>query len=645
MDFFGRQAEAVRNTRRFLLWFAVALLAMVTLIYLLVAWALLAFGARDRFDSGLWQPDVLLAVAATTGTIVFVASTYKVRQLRAGGAFVATMLGGRPVDPATDDLRERTLINVVEEMAIASGNPVPQVFVLDREAGMNAFAAGWGPSDAAVAVTRGLLERLDRDELQGVVAHEFSHIAHGDMRLNIRLMGMLFGILVIATIGRIVVETTGRGRIRGRGGKDGGAAALVLLGVGLIVIGWLGVLCARIIKAAVSRQREFLADAAAVQYTRNPRGLGLALARIAGLGSRLQSAHAEEASHMLFANGVASWFGSVLATHPPIDERIERVLPGFRSELTAQQDRPAAANAAAQSRVIGPAGVTAPAVAGLLPAAIVQSIGEPSAIQVTHAKALLARVPLEIHAACRGTALAQPLCCALLLDAEPQARRTQLALLERRAEPHFVHETARLSAELQPLPVELRQVILDLAVPALRGLATEQRQALRSHLRALALADGRLTPLELVLLKTLERHLPLPDEAAARRRLPATPLLALAGDTALVLSVLAHFGHPHDQAAAERAFQEGCQALDPIGDKLRLAPAGACDPAALDAALTRLDAASPLARRQILLACARAVGHDGVVQADEGVLLRAIAESWGCPLPPVWPPRGAPAVA
>ncbi|MFY9341503.1 MAG: M48 family metallopeptidase, partial [Planctomycetota bacterium] len=326
MDFFGHQEQARSASKRLVFLFVLALAGIVTCVYVA---AQLLLVATDNGRGGFFDPAVFAVVAIGTLAVVGIAMLFKTAQLKSGGGKVAELLGGRAIEPGTHDPKERMLRNLVEEMAIASGVPVPDVFVLDDEAGLNAFAAGWSSADAAVAVTRGCLETLDRDELQGVIAHEFSHVFHGDMRLNIRLMGVLFGIVCLATIGRILVRTLGRGG----GNKKGGAAAIAMFGLCLMLIGWIGVLFARLIQAAVSRQREFLADASAVQYTRNPRGIGMALAKIGGLSAQLQSPHTEEASHMLFADGVRRFIGGALATHPPLEQRIERVLPGFRRHL------------------------------------------------------------------------------------------------------------------------------------------------------------------------------------------------------------------------------------------------------------------------------------------------------------------------
>jgi Zn-dependent protease with chaperone function len=332
LDFFQAQDQARRNTWKLLLLFLVAAASIILAVYLLLFGVL----ASDAIETGhgfpdLWDPQLFGVTALGVGLLIGSGSLYKTIALSlGGGGAVAKSLGGRLVSRETQDPLEQRLLNVVDEMAIASGLPVPQVFVLDEESGINAFAAGNKPSEAVVAVTRGGLERLPRDELQGVVAHEFSHIFNGDMRINIRLTGLLHGILMLAMVGRTMLDaasSTGHSR---SDKKDDGGATIVLLGLGfgLLLIGYIGVFFGQLIQAAVSRQREFLADASAVQYTRNPLGLAGALKRIVAASSRMRHPNSEAASHMFFGEGI-SHFSRMLATHPPIDERIHRLDPTY----------------------------------------------------------------------------------------------------------------------------------------------------------------------------------------------------------------------------------------------------------------------------------------------------------------------------
>ena len=341
MNFFEHQAAARKASTRLVLLFALAVIGIVCAVDVAV---LIAIGARDESTPGETLAMLILA-SAVTAAIIGLGSMYRIASLRGGGETVAQQMGGVPVPDQTRDPQLRRLRNVVEEIAIASGVPVPKLYVLEHEAGINAFAAGYAPSDAVVAVTRGALDRLNRDELQGVIAHEFSHILNGDMRLNIRLMGVLFGILMMAIIGRKILE---HGRF---GGRDKGAGAVLVAALVAMGIGYLGLFFGRMIKAGVSRSREMLADASAVQFTRQATGLSGALKKIGGIGEGAKLEHAgdaEEVSHMLFGDGVG--LSGLFATHPGGPERVKDAKPA--ADAMAAQPADVALRAARHSQYV-----------------------------------------------------------------------------------------------------------------------------------------------------------------------------------------------------------------------------------------------------------------------------------------------------
>ena len=309
MDFFASQDVARRKTSLLLLYFSLAVFFIIVAIYLAFTFLFIyQQGGTGQFDPNrFWNPDLFVGVVIGTVIVVGCGSLYKISVLRSGGARVAEMLGGRLIPAGSKDFLQKRLLNIVEEMAIASGVPVPPVYLLESEKGINAFAAGFTKDDAVIGITRGALETLDRNELQGVVAHEFSHILNGDMWLDLKLVGFLHGILLIALIGRSIL----RGSSRSRNSKNSGGA--VLFGLVLLILGYLGVLFGRLIKSSVSRQREYLADASAVQFTRNPGGLAGALKKIGGLasGSLIEHNKAEEISHMFFSNGLEGGWSSL----------------------------------------------------------------------------------------------------------------------------------------------------------------------------------------------------------------------------------------------------------------------------------------------------------------------------------------------
>ena len=438
MNFFEHQERARRQSRWLLVVFTLAVAAIVVAVNGIVLLAVLST-SWDPAAEGLTFNEMLrvhwplmAGTAVACIALIFVASLFRTLSLKAGGGQVARQLGGTQVDPSTRDPMRRRLYNVVEEIALASGVPVPEVYVLDREAGINAFAAGFTASDAAIAVTRGALEKLNRSELQGVIAHEFSHILNGDMRINIRLMGTLFGILMLALIGRRVLL---HARWAGGSSRDRGGAIVVLIAIGLTVVGYIGLFFGRWIKAALSRQREYLADASAVQFTRDPDSIGGALKKIAvySKGSHLD-ADSEEISHMLFGDGRRML---LFSTHPPINERIARVDPGFRPEqldTLAESIRKERARERRREREEAERRQAAgQAARGAFDAGnIIDQIGNPDWERLLMAAAVAASLPNSVREAARSTEWAPEVLFYTLLDSDSETRERQLLIIAQR---------------------------------------------------------------------------------------------------------------------------------------------------------------------------------------------------------------------
>jgi Zn-dependent protease with chaperone function len=650
MDFFTHQDLARRNTRRLVVLFVLAVAAIVVAVHLAVAAFLLTTEAGELVAAGgPWSPEVLLPVTAGTLLVIGAGSLYKTWQLSDGGPAVGRLLGGRPLDPNTSELEDRRVLNVVEEMAIAAGTPVPEVYLLDDERSINAFAAGRTPGDAVVGITRGTARLLSRDELQGVVAHEFSHILNGDMRLNLRLMGVIHGILVISMIGYFILRSGG-GRSSSRRKKGGGA--VLLLGLALYVIGWIGVFFGRLIKAAVSRQREFLADAAAVQFTRNPGGIGGALKKIGGYGggSRIGHRRAEEASHLFFSDALKKGFLGLTATHPPLDERIRRLDPafdgtfpevGWRDEGGAPPHAAAAAFAGTAPGRVGAELASAPAPPGAVGGSgdrrtsglaheVTASVGTLDPEHIAWASGFLAELPQDLREAAREPAAARGLTFALLVDADPEVRGRQLEALGETAEPAVVLETRRLLPRVQSMGREARLPLLELALPALRRMSPEQYRGYRETVRSLADADGRVSLFEYALHRMLLRHLDPRYGKPRRRTVQYYSLRGLGAEASCLLSLLARAGHPEEEAA--EAVAAGARELD--GAEVELLPPDACGLEDLDRALERMALAAPRLKERVVRAAVAAVVHDRKVTAAEGELLRAVADGLDCPIPP-----------
>ena len=490
MDFFQHQESARRKTGLLVFYFIVAVVLIVLLVYGIVVGAIVLSGSRGTPGGAsvrsVWDPGLFGGVALLTLALIGGGSAYRIASLASGGHNVAEMMGGRPLAPQTTDPDERKIKNVVEEMAIASGTPVPPVYLLEKEDGINAFAAGWGPGDAVIGVTRGCIRNLTRDELQGVIAHEFSHILNGDMRLNIRLIGVLYGILLISITGWIIFRSTaGAGRLDDRrDGERRGANPWPFVGLALYILGYVGVLFGNLIKAAVSRQREYLADASAVQFTRNPDGIVGALKKIGALaeGSRIAAPEAQEASHLFFGDGIGHFLG-FLATHPPLVDRIRRLDPSFDGDfskvrlITTEPAEPAARSGAVLAPQVRPGrGVFA-----FNPAQVVDRVGTVEPQQLAYASALLTSLPDSLKSLAYDIFGAEAIVLALLVDHQNEAvRAAQLDRLARHVEPALRREVENILPLVHRLTPELRLPLVSIAVPAFPGCrATSSKRSWR----------------------------------------------------------------------------------------------------------------------------------------------------------------------
>ena len=554
--------------------------------------------------------------------------------MSAGGSVVAQSVGGTRVTADTSDPLRRRLLNVVEEMAIASGVPVPAVYVLEREAGINAFAAGHNPSNAAIAVTRGALTTLNRAELQGVIAHEFSHVLNGDMRLSTRLMGWLFGLMVIALIGRFVLRHAPRG---GGGRKGGGAIAIIMLAaLAVMILGYIGLFFGRLIQAAVSRRRESLADASAVQFTRDPTGLRGALVKIGALsvGSQFQDTDAEEVAHLLFASGVARAF----ATHPPLEERIREIDPSFRAgEFEAMRIRMNQERALATEEARRPEPDAARRLEGMLkgaivlaPTAVAQMVANPGTAQVQRAQQLRVSLPDEIAAAARDAESARTLFLGLALDATDDARGRQLAFIEQHMGHGQMLAIENLLPAIDSLAPMQRMPALLRAFPALHQLGRRERQELLKCLNELLIREGRVSIYAYAMRKLAQVQ--LRDELQPGARPFDLSIAAVRDDLQTLFSVLAMSGS-EDETEARRAYEIGMAQLLPV-QRPPFQRLGSW-PLKLDLALNRIDRLVPAGKELLVQALVRTISHDLRMTVAESELLRAVCAAVHCPLPPL----------
>ncbi len=641
MNFFESQDRVRKNTVQLVFLFILAVVTLIIMTNLLVM-AVFGYINSEQLQGGdsfigLMDWQTFAAVSIGVGVVVLVGSLYKIMTLSAGGKAVAESLGGQLIQQNTDDLNQRKLLNVVEEMAIASGIPAPPVYLLAEEPGINAFAAGFSPRDAVIGVTQGTIDQLSRDQLQGVIAHEFSHIFNGDMRLNIRLMGILNGILVIGIIGYYILYSASFSR-RGRG-SDKGAGGILALAIGLMVIGFAGTFFGGLIKAAVSRQREYLADASAVQFTRNPDGIAGALKRIGGLefGSKVENPGAPEVSHAFFAQGISGFMQSLSATHPPLAKRILRIDPHWDGEFDASDktELPQEEEEAGKKETMTReelAKKVAAVVTGAAVMTAIDQIGNPKQETIDYAHSLIASLPTVIIEAAREPYGARAVIYSLLLDEGNAVRAKQLQHLRDHADADVYAVMRTLIPEIAELDRQYRLPVIDIAIPALKQLSLSQYQSFRDNLGALIEMDGRVDLFEWSLQKILFNHLDGQFFKLTPVKARYSDVRQLKKEIRLILSVMAYAGQ-QNQGDAAKAFAAAVATLA-LSEQKILAK-NEISLSGLDLALKKLAKLRPLVKQKILKACAVSVAHDQQVSPVEVEILRAFSDVLDCPMPPV----------
>ncbi|MBT8103652.1 MAG: M48 family metallopeptidase [Gammaproteobacteria bacterium] len=655
MNFFDAQDRARQTSRRLVAAYIVATLAIVLAVTALVGVALFNFSETGyAYATNLGYPKgeflvqhgpVLIATAIVTTLFILGATLFKTSVLSAGGGRVATQMGGTLVPADVQDPLRRRLRNVVEEMAIASGVPVPEIYVLEEERSINAFAAGYTPSDAAVAVTRGTLELLDRDELQGVIAHEFSHVLNGDMRLNIRLMGVLYGIMVLGLIGRLIVRGGHHTSIVSSRRNRGAPVALVV-GLGLVIIGGIGVFFARIIKAGISRQREYLADASAVQFTRQSTGIANALKKIGGYsaGSLIKSADPEEISHMLFGTGAR--FSGIFATHPPLVQRIQALDPSFKEAEFPRVDprrRSAASDSDAVHRGLASDVTTALASGGtaVLAESIAETVGHPESEHIVYAQHLRQSVPESLYAAAHSAEFAYLLTIALILHRDGTVVDRQLSLAREQLGAERTRLLRRYYDELSTVSAEYRLPLLAIAFPALKLRPNQHLSYLVSLATRMIEIDGEVDFYEYCFYRILMSNLGQAIDPSGRRTAIRAGKRELRNATIDLLRVLADYGH-ETQEQSEAAFQSGRATLGKWAQSFEFQSDRSYTVAVLDHSLDVLLGLNNKGKETLLRAISATAAHDATLSVGEAELIRAVCATLNYPLPPILVRRPAP---
>ncbi|MBL1351886.1 MAG: M48 family metallopeptidase [Zetaproteobacteria bacterium] len=641
MNFFEHQAQARRRTSWLFGLFLMVVVLLVLAVYSAISLGLFAaefFLTHDGWREGwiiasFWQYDRFVWIAFLTTSILFIGAAYKIHQLKqGGGAMVAEQLGGKRLPPYVKDILHRRVLNVVEEMAIASGLPVPPVYIL-QESGVNAFAAGFTPSDTVIGVTQGAVEMLNRDELQAVMGHEFSHILHGDSRINMRMVGLLHGMTLISDLGSSLL--TGYTLPHRHQKKKGSHPALWILGILLFLVGLLGMIAADLIKLAISRQREFLADASAVQFTRNPEAMAHALMTIGGYrqGSHLSHQNAANLGYFFFSHTALKalqyaprskdWW----ASHPPLQTRIQRIMPSFRGGMpdvdSTQKHQRVRAEASVGVRYAMPANARVV----MDKQAVLNAVGEMRASSLQDVQQQLHAIPKRLRDFAHDPYSARAMAYTMLLSTDKMVRKQQWACLEKKADRNVMREMLDMNHLMGALPSHLRLPLLDMLMPALKTLSQAQYQQLIANIRLLIQADHQVSMFEYALHRILLRHLKPTFEGVHDVQVRYQDIKQVAASCSCILTMLIRYGQ-HDQP--EKLLADVSQDL--LGEAMPWPPVRLLQMKYLGRSISQLEQASPEIKQALLTACVDVIFADGICNEHEMEGLRAIADGMDCPI-------------
>lgn len=649
MDFFEHQHQAKKKTKVLVFYFLLAVTLIISVINMVVFHLGNQTGQFQlSFKQYLTSPAFAFISLGVIGVIIL-GSLIRGFQIRGGGQAVAQMVNARPVNMNSKDRLERRLINVVEEMSIASGTPIPRLYIMDDEMGMNAFVAGLVPSDTVMVVTKGLLENLNRQELQGVVAHEYSHIFNSDMTLNVRLIAILGGILAIGQLGYFMLRSMRFSGSRRSSSSGNNQLGLVIFGgaVALLVVGYIGLFFGRLIKAAISRQREFLADASAVQYSRDSMGIANALYRIKtnGKGSLLDSSHAEDMSHMCFGNALKlKAFSGMLATHPPIDERIKTLVPGYKPPSSQRQTKQQTEETSAQSFTHETASsFTDTSTSGTSPTSTNKSQSSEDALEIISSKNLMdsagklvpeqleqaeiiyRSIPEELIDAAHTDKMSDLVILSLILVSSAGEQNKLIGLIKERLSENQIKTITKLNSYTQKLSDELQLPLIELCIPTLKLQKRETKTNLLACASLLMEADHTINPFEFFLYALLRKN--LSDKDAVFETGTYKKYKPVIQDIFYLLSLQVQANADTDSAmlnSVMKTFEPGWQDSKHLPEY---------DAAKLHKSLNRLNRLSPLLKRPLMESLVDLGLEDGKIQRSELELIRVTSIYLECPLP------------
>ena len=648
MNFFQHQENARKQSK----WIIFAFIAVALLIVLIIdIIVLVVFAASSLDDSGqavsiasnilsvdTWvnHSGLILTVSVITGGVISLSSLAKIVSLRSGGGKVARDMGGTMVTHDTRDPLRRRLYNVVEEIALASGTPVPEVYIMENEPAINAFAAGYTASDAAIAVTQGTLEKLSRSELQGVVAHEFSHILNGDMRINIRMMGVVFGIMVIAIVGRKFLHASS---YRVRSSRDKNGSAIVAIGLSLMIVGYVGLFFARWMKSALSRQREYLADASAVQFTREPEGISGALKKIAAYNhSSYLNSDSEEVGHMLFGSGSRSL---MFATHPPLEERIGRIEKGFKVEdindlaknlkknehlehvqaVKAADEQREKAEEAKGGGFFGVKG-------------LIEDIGKPSTERIAAAAMLAASLPTGLSNSAHSVEWAPEVLFYCLLDKDSNVRDRQLQIIIEKMGDISERKLAHIVQTHGLVKVDQRLALLEMSFPTLKRRPIIDIEKVQEAVELLANIDDKIDSFEFLLTRLIKQYIFEAQQPYKAKLHGRKKLKDCKQELSTVVSILASHGQQRSTAQglqlAQRAFKRGMSIAGVEHLNLFFSDQWQNE---LDQALNTLTNLTAIDKSTVVAALVETVLDDDELVTEEHEMLRIICALLHVPIP------------
>ena len=643
MNYFRAQSSARRKTGWLIFLFGFAVVSLICLSYFI----LLVVIANSQSDTLVYSPDGLapfysgrtfFEISMALGLIILMGSLSKTHELSPGGTVVAQRLGGRLIPQDSKNFEERRLLNVVEEMAIAAGMPIPQVYLL-RDESINAFAAGLTPASAVIGVTRGTITLLSRAELQGVIAHEFSHILNGDMRLNMRLTGVLHGILMIGIVGYFLLRTGGF--ISRNAPRDGGLGAGVFFILGLIVgtsllaIGYAGTFFGNWIKASVNRQREYLADSSAVQFTRDKDSIAGALKKIGGSlrGSAMGSASAPEYSHAYFADGIQNFWHSIFATHPPLEKRIRSIDPGWDGKFIKPQPVEISRESTSDTRAKKDTAAKIAATSEILSAAeqAISEIGTLNEANVEYVHELLMAIPDSLKAAAQSAYSARAVIYLILI--RKQADKTLAwSLVNQHADKNMAKLAQELDRLHPDLDDKLKLPLLELSVNALLGLSTNQYIQFSRCIDKIIKADNKVDLNEWVVQRFVMQQLDAYFNLRQPLRPKYTSLEEINNAVEVLLSLIAYVEHSNDKHA-QQAFDLGKNEIGAHG--LKMQSTDALTLKALNDSLDSLMQLKPLVKPRFLKAFAAVVLANNKATMRGIEIIRTIASCMDCPMPPI----------